>query len=147
MKMRRRGGIITQPRIFILRAQESRSHVGEVTWARIGRCYNILQVNGAYVYSRFTSFTRKGYVDLFTKETGRRPCVRATTKEIPRPQRALCAFLGVWVPLTKLKKKKEVRKRSETNREAWVVTFYRPGLRLAPSSSASHTIHSSIFSA
>jgi hypothetical protein len=48
------------------------------------------------------------------KETGRRPCVQATTKEIPRPQRALCANLGVWVPLTKERKKerrKEVKKK------------------------------------
>jgi hypothetical protein len=37
----------------------------------------------------------EGVCGLFTKETGRRPCVRATTKEILRPQRALCAFLGV----------------------------------------------------
>jgi hypothetical protein len=55
-------------------------------------------------YSRFMSLTPKGYVD-FTKETGRRPCVRSTTKEILRPQRALCAFLGVWVPLTKSERK------------------------------------------
>jgi hypothetical protein len=36
-----------------------------------------------------------------TKETGCRPCVLAHTKEILRPQPALCAILGVWVPLTK----------------------------------------------
>jgi hypothetical protein len=43
---------------------------------------------------------------LTTKETGRRSCVQATTKEIPRSQRALCANLGVWVPLYKGKKQK-----------------------------------------
>jgi hypothetical protein len=70
-----------------------------------------------------------------TKETGRRPCVQATTKEIPCPQRALCAFLGVWVPLTNHKRSKETKKKLSGD-------GYRPGLRLAPSSCASHTIHS-----
>jgi hypothetical protein len=45
-----------------------------------------------------------------TKETGCRPCELAHSKEILRPQPALYAILGVWVPLTKeriAKKRKE----------------------------------------
>jgi hypothetical protein len=51
---------------------------------------------------------------LKPKETGRRPCMQATRKDIPRSQHALCANLGVWVPLSKLKK--EIWKRKETKR-------------------------------
>jgi len=62
--------------------------------------------------SRLTSLTPEGYVDYkVTKETGRRPCVQATTKEIPLPQRAPCADLGVWVPLTKEKEKRKERRK------------------------------------
>jgi hypothetical protein len=67
-----------------------------------------------FVVFSFYVLHPEGVCGLFTKETGRRPCVRATTKEIPRPQGALCAILGVCHPLTKLKKK--VRKRNETKR-------------------------------
>jgi len=64
--------------------------------------------------SRFTSLTPEGFVDYkVTKETGRCPCAQATTKEILLPQRALCADLGVWVPLTKEKKKRREEKRRE----------------------------------
>jgi hypothetical protein len=41
-----------------------------------------------------------------TKETGCRPCVLAHTYEILHPQPALCAILGVWVPLTSDRKSK-----------------------------------------
>jgi hypothetical protein len=63
------------------------------------------------------------------KETGRRPCVQATTKEIPRPQRALCANLGVWVPLTKERKKEG---NEEESRWWFMVTATGPGSALPP---------------
>jgi len=65
-------------------------------------------------FSRFTSLTPEGYVDYkVTKETGRRPCAQATTKEILLPQRALCADLGVWVPLTKEREEKRREERDD----------------------------------
>jgi len=74
--------------------------------------------------SRFTSLTPEGYVDCkVTKETGRRPCAQATTKEILLPQRALCADLGVWVPLTKEREEK---------RKMMVSTTNSPGSALPP---------------
>jgi hypothetical protein len=65
-----------------------------------------------FVLFSFFVLHPEGVCGLFTKETGRRPCVQATTKEIPRPQRALCAFLGVWVPLTKSNERSSETKRN-----------------------------------
>jgi hypothetical protein len=68
-----------------------------------------------------------------------RPCVQATTKEIPAPR---MRSAGYGSPLQIIERSKETKRKKKLSGGG-----YSPGLRLAPSSSASHTIHSSNLSA
>jgi hypothetical protein len=91
-------------------------------------------------YSRFTSPTPKGYVDYY-KRNRPRPLRTSHNKRNPPPPACAVRISRCMGP--PYKSTKEVR----NTKKKLSGDVYRPGLRLVPSSAASHTIHSSNLSA